>query len=172
MRVAILSFCLALSAFASRSDAQHSPVPVKAPFRDDTTAESPIYPVGDAAPVYRSVLDLIYLDGNKRPAVIIMLDSAEGKMAGPCPFANCVGQVWKHKSKIDTATVLSYARVSRRRPLMTQFGYPIPIVYISQDDVRRMEADGRELIASRPMPNDLPKRTWGFWAELQVMMKK
>jgi hypothetical protein len=30
-----------------------------------------------------------------------------------------------------------------------------------------MDADGRELIASHPMPNDLPARSWGFWAEMQ-----
>jgi len=162
--VALLVFFAAL---VHSSGAQVSPIPVKAPFWDDTTAESPIYPVGDAAPVYRAVLDLLYLDGDKRPPVIIMHDSAEGKMGGPCPFAKCVGQVWNHKSKMDTSTVLSYARLTRRRPLLTQFGYPIPIVFISYDDVRRMEADGREVLAAHPMPPDLPKRSWGFWVELQ-----
>jgi hypothetical protein len=68
---------------------------------------------------------------------------------------------------MDTATVLAFARLTRKRPVVRPFGYPIPIVLISQDDVRRMDADGREIIASHPMPPDLPKRTWGFWAELQ-----
>jgi hypothetical protein len=96
-----------------------------------------------------------------------MLDTAEGRMGGPCAFAKCLGDAWKHKSKMDTATVLAFARFSRKRPGMRPFGYPIPIVFISYDDVRRMDADGREVIASHPMPNDLPKRSWGFWAELQ-----
>ena len=157
----------AFAAFASSSGAQLSPVPVQNPPWADTTGESPIYPVGEAVPVYRAVLDLIYLDGNKRPSVIIMRDTAEGRMGGPCAFAKCIGDVWKHKSKMDTATVLAFARFSRKRPGMRQFGYPIPIVFISQDDVRRMDADGREAIASNPMPNDLPKRSWGFWTELQ-----
>ncbi len=145
---------------------QLSPVPVKDPPWADTTNESPIYPVGDAIPVYRAVLDLIYLDGNKRPSVIIMLDTAEGRMGGPCAFAKCLGEAWKHKSKMDTATVLAFARFSRKRPGMRAFGYPIPIVFISYDDVRRMEADGRELLASHPMPPDLPKPNLGFYAEL------
>jgi len=40
---------------ATAARGQQSPVP----FWNDTTNESPIYPVGDAAPVYRAVLDLI-----------------------------------------------------------------------------------------------------------------
>ena len=166
--IRLLPLLLAASVLIAReAHGQLSPVPVKNPPWADTTSESPIYPVGDAIPVYRAVLDLIYLDGNKRPSVIIMLDTAEGRMGGPCAFAKCLGDAWKHKSKMDTATVLAFAQFSRKRPGIRPFGYPIPIVLISQDDVRRMDADGREVIASHPMPPDLPKRTWGFWAELQ-----
>ncbi|HEY4954400.1 MAG TPA: carboxypeptidase-like regulatory domain-containing protein [Gemmatimonadaceae bacterium] len=96
-----------------------------------------------------------------------MLDTAEGRMGGPCAFAKCLGDAWKHKSKMDTATVLAFARFSRKRPGIRSFGYPIPIVFISYDDVRRMDADGREVVASHPMPPDLPQRSWGFWTELQ-----
>lgn len=167
----LLSLTLLLAASAlitSEAPGQLSPVPVKTPPWADSANESPIYPVGDAAPVYRSVLDLIYLDGSKRPPVIIMLDSAEGgHVGGPCPFAKCIGDAWKHKSKMDTSTLLAYAQMTRKRPGLVQFGYPIPIVFITYDDVRRMDADGREVIASHPMPPDLPKRVWGFWAELQ-----
>jgi len=166
-----LPFSLLLAAsvlIAREAHGQRSPVPLKDPPWADTTNESPIYPVGDAAPVYRAVLDLIYLDGSKRPPVIIMVDSAEGgHVGGPCPFAKCVGYAWNHKSKMDTSTLFAYARMTRKKPGLVQFGYPIPIVFISQDDVRRMDTDGREVIASHPMPPDLPKRVWGFWAELQ-----
>lgn len=168
VRLLSLPFLLAASlSIGSEAHGQYSPVPVKNPPWADTTGESPIYPVGDATPVYRAVLDLIYLDGSKRPSVIVMLDTAEGRMGGPCAFAKCIGVTWKHKSKIDTATVLAFARFSRKRPGLVQFGYPIPIVFISYDDIRRMDADGRELIAAHPMPHDLPKREWGFWTELQ-----
>jgi hypothetical protein len=153
--------------FVSGVGAQLSPVPVKDPPWADTTNESPIYPVGDATPVYRAVLDLIYLDGSKRPSVIVMLDTAESHMGGPCPFAKCVGSVWTHKSKMDTSTVLNYARLSRKKPGLVQFGYPIPIVFISYDDIRRMQADGREFIAAHPMPPDLPKSEWGLYDEVK-----
>jgi hypothetical protein len=70
------------TAFVSSSGAQARPGSVKNPRWSDSTNESPIYPVGDAIPVYRAVLDLIYLDGSERPPVIIMLDSAEGGHVG------------------------------------------------------------------------------------------
>ena len=165
--IRLLPFLLVASVLiAWEAHGQLSPVPVKDPPWADTTNESPIYPVGDAVPVYRAVLDLIYLDGSKRPPVIIMVDSAEGHMGGPCPFAKCIGDPWKHKSKMDSSTLRAYAWLTRKRPGLVQFGYPIPIVFISYDDVRRMEADGRELLASHPMPPDLPKQNLGFYAEL------
>jgi hypothetical protein len=168
MRVAIVFFCAAVTfgTFPSTSVAQASPTPAKI-LSADTADESPLYPVGDATPVYRAVLDLIYLDGSKRPPVVIMLDSAEGGYTGgPCPVAKCVENSWTHKSKMDTSTVLAFARMSRKRPRLVQFGYPIPIVYLSYDDVNRMSADGREYIASHPIPSDLPVQRWGFWTEL------
>jgi len=166
MRVTFLPLLVFFAAFVPSSGAQVKPVPVKTPFWDDTTHESPIYPVGDAVPVYRAVLDLLYLDGSKRPPVIVMLDSAEGHMGGPCPFAKCVREAWKHKSKMDPSTLRAYALLTRKRPALVQFGYPIPIVYISYDDVRRMEADGKEFLAAHPMPPDLPKPSWGFYSEV------
>ena len=166
MRVAFAALLLFFAAFVTTSGAQVKPVPAKTPPWDDTTHESPIYPVGDAVPVYRAVLDLLYLDGSKRPPVIIMLDSADGHTGGPCPIAKCIGEPWKHKSKMDTSTMRAYAWLSRKRPGLVQFGYPIPIVFISYDDVRRMEADGKEFLASHPIPPDLPKPTWGFYSEL------
>ena len=165
----MMFFCAAmeLGGFVSSSGAQATPAPARTPYWADTTGESPLYPVGDATPVYRAVLDLIYLDGNKRPPVIIVLDSTDAFLAGrPCPGANCSGYTWTHKSKMDTTTLLRYARMSRKRPRLIQFGYPIPIVYISHDDINRMEADGREWIASHPVPADLPARRSGLWAEL------
>src|SRR3954466_2914000 len=167
MRVRFFFFFIAIAALPSRSVAQGVPVPAKNPW-DDTINESPIYPVGDATPVYRTVLDLLTLDGSKRPRVIVMLDSAEGGyMGGPCPIAKCIGHSWTHKSTMDTATVLSFGRLTRKKPGISPFGYPIPIVFISFDDVKRMDADGRELIAAHPMPQDLPKHDWGFWTEFQ-----
>src|SRR3981081_3326464 len=147
MRVAFAALLVFFAAFVPSTGAQVRPVPAKIPPWDDTTHESPIYPVGDAVPIYRAVLDLLYLDGSKRPPVIIMLDSTDGHTGGPCPIAKCIGEGWKHKSKMDTSTMRAYAWLSRKRPALVQFGYPIPIVFISYDDVRRMEADGKEFLA-------------------------
>jgi hypothetical protein len=168
MRIAFAALLVFFAAFVPTSSAQVRTIPAKTPPWADTIGESPIYPIGDAVPVYRAVLDLLYLDGSKRPSVIIMVDSAEGgHVGGPCPIAKCIGEPWRHKSKMDSSTLRAYAWMTRKRPGLVQFGYPIPIVFISFDDVRRMDADGRELLAAHPTPPDLPKRTSGLWAELQ-----
>ena len=160
---------VAVATIASSSRAQIRPAPPSTSFLNDTLTESPIYPVGDAVGVYRAVLDLVYHDGEKRPSVIVMLDTVEaGHAGGPCPFDKCTGSTWAHKSKIERSTELAYARGSRKKPALVQFGYPIPIVMISQDDVRRMDADGREFMAAHPLPPDLPQRGfWGVHVELQ-----
>ncbi|HEX6627668.1 MAG TPA: hypothetical protein VF105_06930, partial [Gemmatimonadaceae bacterium] len=164
MRVAV-AFA-ALVALASTSAAQRTARPARPPFWADTVGESPIYPVGEALPVYRAVLDLLYLDGDRRPSVIIMWDTAERRSSpGPCPIARCPGPQWTHKSRIDTTTVLALARLSPKRPRIRDFGYPIPLVLISPNDVRRMMADGNELLADRPRQGNEGMMA-GFWAEL------
>ena len=164
----MMFFCAAmeLGGFVSSSGAQAGPAPSRIPPSADT-AYQPLYPVGDATPVYRAVLDLIYLDGSSRPPVIIMIDSADGRyMGGPCPIAKCIDYSWAHKSKIDASTMLAFAHMGAKGSRLVQFGYPIPIAYISNDDVNRMEADGREWIASHPVPPDLPASHSGLWTEL------
>lgn len=158
--------CAALLACASTSAAQRTATPARPPFWADTVGESPIYPVGEAIPVYRAVLDLLYRDGDRRPSVIIMWDTAERRSSpGPCPIAKCPGPQWTHKSKIDTATVLALARLSPKRPRIHDFGYPIPLVMISLNDIHRMTADGNELLAARPRQGNEGMMA-GFYAEL------
>ncbi|MFL5509837.1 MAG: hypothetical protein ACJ79J_09635, partial [Gemmatimonadaceae bacterium] len=165
MRVAIVFFSAAFAAVATTSSAQVSRPPGPPPWAD-TTGESPIYPVGEAIPVYRAVLDLLYLDGDRRPPVIIMWDTAERRFGGgPCPIAKCPGPKWFHKSKIDTTAILAFARLSPKRPGIRDFGYPIPLVFISNDDVHRMTADGKEILADHPR-QDYQSPIAGFWAEL------
>src|SRR3954467_6954737 len=165
MRVAMVFSCAVFAAIASTSSAQVGRTPGAPPWTD-TTGESPIYPVGEAIPVYRAVLDLLYLDGDRRPPVIVMWDTAERRFGGgPCPIAKCPGPKWSHKSKIDTSTILAFARLSPKRPGIRDFGYPIPLVFISNDDVHRMTADGNEILAEHPR-QDYQSPIAGFWAEL------
>jgi len=153
----------ALFAFAGTSPAQATSGAPPVPSLADTILESPTYPVGDAVGVYHAVFDLLYLDGDRRPSVIVVHDSAEGRSEGPCAFTKCL-KSWSHLSKIDTATLLGFARMGRRRPAIVDFGYPIPIAFLSYDDVHRMTADGNELLAAAHKPlNGID----GFWAEFQ-----
>jgi hypothetical protein len=151
-------------AFGSRVEAQARPDPRGSPPPwIDTTGESGVYPIGDAVGVYRAALDLIYKDGDKRPPVIVLHDTAEGRIGdGPCPVA--CEYVWRHKSKIDTATILSFARFSPKRPRIQDFGYDIPIVSMSYDEMERMRRDGLSYLATQRAPSILPGME--IWVEL------
>ena len=126
----------------------------------DSIGESDVYPTGDAVGVYRAVLDLLYVDGKERPPYIVLWDTAMRQSGGPCPFA--CKQAWLHKSKIDTATVLAYARPSRKRPRIIDFGYGIPFMRVSQDVFERISNDGYGYLADRPPDKVGPIEA--FWA--------
>lgn len=149
----------ASSSIASSADAQRKPSYVR-PTWADTTGESDVYPIGDAVGVYRAILDLLYVDGNERPGVIVLWDTAQRQSGGPCAVDPCK-YGWPHKSKMDTATLLAFARQSGKRPRVINFAYRIPIVHSSQDIFERMAHDGYGYLAELP-----PAKTGGadaFW---------
>ena len=161
-RFVLLTVCA--FALGSRVEAQAKPDPRGAPPPwIDTTGESGVYPIGDAVGVYRAALDLIYMDGDKRPPIIVLHDTAEVRGDGPCPVA--CKSVWPHKSKMDTTTILSFARQSPKRPRIRDFGYHIPIALISYNAVERMTHDGIGFLATQPPgagQNVMP-----LWAEFR-----
>jgi hypothetical protein len=126
------------------------------PWRD-TTGESGVYPFGDAVDVYRTVLDLFFVDGEESPSIIVMQDTAEPPSnGGPCPAVVC-DQVWHHKSKIDIATMLGYARFSPKRPRLIPIGYRIPIVFLSSTEEARMRAEGHARLVEKHLMNYVPE---------------
>jgi hypothetical protein len=178
--------CLLLSLlFFASAGLVVAPARAQVPNRDpnwrppwiDTTGESGVYPIGDAVDVYRAVLDLYFINGDESPPVIVMHDTAEGRHGGgPCPMAPCP-EPWPHKSKIDTATILAFARQSPKRPRIIPFGYRIPIVFLSWDDDERMRADalaelqreGRtNLPESFAFASEYAKRYPGTWGKLSL----
>jgi hypothetical protein len=94
------------------------------------------------------VLDLLYIDGDERPSVIVLWDTAARQSGGPCVW-ECK-EAWPHKSKIDTATILAYARQSPKRPRIIDFGYRVPIFRASEDTYVRIAHDGLGYLAERP----------------------
>src|SRR6267143_3221904 len=128
-------------AFACNAHAQAQPDPNWMPPWADTTGESGVYPVGDAIGVYRAALDLLYIDRDRKPSIIVVHDTAERHGDGPCPVP--CDRVWPHKSMIDTTALLSFARASPKRPRIRLFGYGIPMVLVSEDDLKRMRLDGQ-----------------------------
>src|SRR5881275_2137704 len=79
---------------------------------NDSTGEPNVYPVGDAIGVYRSVLDLLYIDGKDRPKLVVMWDSVMREASGPCAFTECKNG-WTHKSRIDSSAVLAFVHQGR-----------------------------------------------------------
>ena len=156
---AALLLVVASAAIAANSGAQSNPSSVKSPYAD-TTGESNVYPVGDAVGVYRAILDLLYVDGRERPPVVILYDLAGRQSGGPCIRPCKAG--WLHKSKMDTATIIGYTRLSPKRPRIIDFGYRIPIVGVSNAEFERIGQDGYGYLADLP-PNKVGPLE-AFWA--------
>ena len=148
-----LKIAAALSITVSSAIAQR-PAP-------DLASEPLKYPVGDAVDVYNAVLDFLYVDGKEHPPVIVLYEVAARSVGGPCPFGDCK-KPWPHKSKIDTATVLAYARPNLRRPPLINFGYRIPIVHYGDRDFERIGHDGYAVLVDRPREKVGPLEA--FWA--------
>jgi hypothetical protein len=178
MRRSLLALILfASSAIAAVAEAQvRAPDPRGRPPWADTTGESGVYPIGDAVDVYHAVLDLFFVDGDESPSIIVMHDTAESRSnGGPCPIA--CERTWPHKSKIDTATILAFARLSPKRPRIIPFGYRIPIVFVSWDDEIRMRAEGRARLEQNRQGNyveglelvsEYERRYPGAWGRLRL----
>jgi hypothetical protein len=114
----------------------------------DSTGESDDYPVGDAAKVYRAILDLLYVDGGDRPSVIVLWDRAVPILGWPCNW-KC-RELWPHQSTIDTSTILAFTRQSLKSPRITDFGYKIPIARVSEGDSERLQQLGFGYLAHLP----------------------
>src|SRR5687768_9638198 len=111
------------------------------------SAQAGGYPTGEAVEVYRAALDMLYTDGEERPSVIVMLDTVAPRAIGPCP--QCPGP-WKHRSKIDTATIQAYAGPPYGIPPIRPFPYRIPIRFVTHDDLRAMMRVGEAYDAAHP----------------------
>ncbi|HEV7839521.1 MAG TPA: hypothetical protein VGO75_15740, partial [Gemmatimonadaceae bacterium] len=140
------------------AEAQRKSSP-RLPFAD-TTGESDVYPIGDAVDVYRAVLDLFYIDGKEKAPVIVLVDTAQRAMGGPCTW-RCT-EKWRHKSRIDTATIIAYSRQSMKRPRIVGFRYPIRTVAVSVSEFERMTQEGFGLLSTRPADKVGPQEA--FWA--------
>jgi hypothetical protein len=116
------------------------PLPAPGP-RGVVTTPVRDYPFGDAVDVYRAALDLLYVDGEERPSIIVMYDSAfAARVGAPCPQCPRSGP---HKALIDTSTVEGFEAIPRVQPRLRQFGYKVPIVFYSNQEFVEMWSAGR-----------------------------
>jgi hypothetical protein len=116
------------------------PLPAPGP-RGVVTTPVRDYPFGDAVDVYRAALDLLYVDGEERPSIIVMYDSAiPARVGEPCPQCPRSGP---HKALIDTSTIEGFEAMPRVQPRLRRFGYKVPIVFYSNQKFVDMWSAGR-----------------------------
>ena len=105
------------------------------------------YPFGDAVDVYRAALDLLYVDGEERPSIILMHDSVRilpGGVCRQCPM------VWPGKSKVDTSTLNAFYARPRIQPRIRDFGYKIPIHFMTFQEQREIWNAGQAYDSVHP----------------------
>src|SRR2546423_1399154 len=143
------AFILAVAslAIASPAVAQQPPARTR-PMWADSTGESDVYPTGDAVDVYRTVLDLLYVDGHDHPPYVILNDSAVRMAWGQCTNSTCTNGL--HRSDIDSATLAAYAHPSLKRPRIVKFRYRVPVALVSTSEFERMMNDGYAVLSGAP----------------------
>ena len=118
------------------------------------------YPFGDAVDVYRAALDLLYVDGPDRPALIVMFDSVRFLPGWPCP--KCENR-WPGKAEVDTATFNAFLRRPRVQPRLQHFSYSVPIHHESGAESIAIAIAGQSYDSAHP---PLPgKMAEGFTGE-------
>lgn len=121
--------------------------------------EGLLYPSGEAAAVYRTVLDTLY-GLVERPPVIILYDSTQGRVSD-CDKSGC-HLVPPHKTLIERSTLRDFDRVTARPPrvpLRADFGYRTPILLVGDKDQEELTRLGEQIQASvKARPDEMP-----FW---------
>lgn len=113
------------------------------------------YPFGDAVDVYRAALDLLYVDGEERPSIIVMHDSLRllsGNLCRQCP------SLWPGKSTMDTSTLNTFWTLPRVQPRIRNFGYNVPIHFLSYRESAEMWTAGQVYDSTHPrLPTEMPE---------------
>ena len=106
---------------------------------------------GDTVDVYRAALDLLYIDGSEKPKVIVVHRNAAPRTFGPCG-QQCRGRErWAHQSAMDTSTIEAFASLPFvGRPNFRQFGYKIPLVFLTSKERYEMRNAGWAYDSAHP----------------------
>src|SRR5438045_1803645 len=128
-----------------------------------TAARRPVaaeaaYPYGEAAAVYRTVLDTLYGLG-ERPPVIVLYDSTQLRIS-TCE-KNLCRVVGPHKSTIESSTLRDFETVTikHRIPIRADFGYRLPIVLVGDRNQAEFIALGEQIqnsVRDRVRPDEQP----------------
>ena len=111
----------------------------------DLLTDQPQYPEGDVADVYRASLDALYTTGDKRPARVVLYETAE-MLVVTCYKPVCTF-VPAHNSVIDTLTLQDLRRATlTRRMIRRDFKYRLPLTLINSKDQSELSAIGESLV--------------------------
>ncbi len=131
--------CLLLSLFVISLGCHQGPPQYRV-----APASNEPYPSGDAAAVYRAVLDKLYLSSPDSPPFIVLWDSAHIRM-NECWQQPCQ-RIPPHKSNISHEVVRAFERATLlTAPLNPNFGFQLPIRLLSESDRSALVAVGQPL---------------------------
>jgi hypothetical protein len=130
------------------------------------------YPNGEAAAVYRAVLQTLYLSGGESPPMVVLWDSAVYRQSA-CSKKPCQS-IPAHKSPIKGETIRAYDRATRlMAPMRPDFGFDLPVHLLSEADRKGLEALGQaesdslrkanSYLESSPFWRGFRKRYPGAW---------
>jgi len=119
------------------------------------------YPRGDAAAVYRAVLEKLYLSSPESPPIVVLWDSARFSthdcVKWPCPTLP------PHKSAIGRDVVRAFEEATRlTTPLTSSFGFSLPVMLLSASDSHALEAVGAPLSDSLRKANSYSEQA-PYW---------
>lgn len=102
------------------------------------------YPRGEAAAVYRAVLDELYRSSSESPPLVVLWDSAR-YITVDCPHWRCP-TLPPHRSVISREIVRAFEQATRlTTPLSREFSYTLPVALLSERDGNDLENVGRPL---------------------------
>ncbi|MFL5463087.1 MAG: hypothetical protein ACJ8AC_03525, partial [Gemmatimonadaceae bacterium] len=144
----VLAFSAALA--SAPNLAGQSPHPISKPRPADTSGKSGAYPtgdaIGDAAAVYRVVLDQLYTFQGESPNMVVLTDRFRASDK-PLP---------KHRTQIDSTLLSRYDSLGRipANP-DPKFQYRLPTRILTEDSLRTLERIGARIAVETRMDQNV-----------------
>jgi hypothetical protein len=119
------------------------------------------YPTGDAADVYRVVLDTLYMAPDGSPPIVVLYDLGMSRVMA-CETRSC-STFAPHRSRINPLSIRNYDSVTTTRTLLRlDFEYHLPLTVMTAQARAEMNLDG-ELAIERAKAQHVQQTENPFW---------